>query len=213
MMRICVFLLLFPTFSTLVPAADWNTLLQKTNLENGITLIYEKDASSKITAVQIYIKGGKRAEPPEKSGLAYLTTRLTLEFPDQDKLRSIMNQATQIGFDCRNDYSYVAMICLSEKLEESLKIISQIMYKPLFSGLRINGVKKLMERMRDRKEDEPFNVAHQKFMETIFAETPYGHPPHGTKESLKATKKKDITGYFKTLYHGGNMVAVVSSDL
>ena len=212
-MWLCVFLMFFPALSTRLTAADKQTPPQKTHLENGITLIYEKDTSSKITAVQIYIKGGKRAEHPEKPGLAYLTTRLTLEFPDQDKLRSIMNQATQVGFDCQNDYSYVAIICLSENLEESLKIISQIMYKPIFSGLRINGVKKLMERMRDRKGDEPSNIAHQKFMETIFAKTPYGHPPYGTKESLKATKKKDVTDYFKKLYHGGNMVVVVSSDL
>lgn len=213
MRRTRLFFIFILALSTGWTAAQKHSSPQKASLENGMTLIYERDTSSKITAVQIYVKGGKRVEQPEKSGLAYLTTRLTLEFPDQDKLRNIMDQATQIGFDLQSDYSYVAILSLSDKLEASLKIISQIMHKPLFSGLRINGAKKLMERMRDRRGDEPINLSHQKFMETIFAGTPYGHPSQGTKETLKATKKKDIENYFKRLYNGGNMVAVVSSDL
>ena len=59
---------------------------EKKNMSNGLTLIYQNDASSATTVLQILIRGGKGAEPESQDGLAYLTTRLALEIPDRGKV-------------------------------------------------------------------------------------------------------------------------------
>jgi len=105
---------------------------EKIVLENGLTAIYEKDISSKVSVFQIFIKGGKRAEPEGKAGLSYLTTRLAIEIPDQNKLQALMDQATHLYIACTEEYSLVTIASLSENLEDTLKITSQILGKPLF---------------------------------------------------------------------------------
>lgn len=210
-MGLCA-IVLSPIFSSEKASLSRN-LPEKEFLANGLKLIYQKDASSAITVFQILINGGKAVEPEEKSGLAYLTTRLTLEIPDRKKIQDLMSQASRVSMASRGDYSLINITCLSEHLEETLKVTTNIMLKPLFSGLRIEGAKKMINYKRNRQEDDPANVAHKTYLERLFAKKGYGGSVLGSEESLKAIKKKDIKDFYDSYFKAENMVIAVISDL
>ena len=78
-------LLCLPLGKPLFPGQDvplWKIVPQKRVLSNGLSVVYHKDDSSATTVLHIVAKAGKTAQPEEKEGLAYLTTRLLLEIPD-----------------------------------------------------------------------------------------------------------------------------------
>lgn len=204
--------MLIPIFSNQM-ASRSKDQPEKEILSNGLTLIYQKDVSSAISALQILIKGGKGAEPKEKGGLAYLTMRLAIEIPDRGKVQDLMNQASRIYMTCDYDYSRINIACLSEHLEEALKIISKIMLNPLFSGLRIERTKEQMLHNRKTQEDNPINVGHNTCLEKLFAKTSYGGSILGSEESLKPLKKKDIRNLYDKCFKAGSMVVAVISDL
>lgn len=191
----------------------WKKPLDKTILSNGLTVFAQNDDSSAITVMQVLIKGGKAAEPAGKDGLAYLTTRLSLEIPDQGKIQTMMSQATHLSLAGRGDYSIITVACLSENLEDTLPLVSEIMRKPLFSGLRIDGIKKMMNRQREVEEDDTSSLAHRMAMENFFNGTAYGLSIYGTEDSLKTIKKDDIESFFRRYFKAGNMVLVVATDL
>lgn len=186
---------------------------EKIVFENGLTVIYEKDISSKASVFQIFIKGGKRAEPEGKSGLAYLTTRLAIEIPDQDKLQALMDQATRLYIACKEDYSLITIACLSENLDNTLKITSKILNKPLFSNIRIDRIKKQMNRSREMESDEPVIAAHYAITDIFMAGTPFAGPIYGSENSLNSIKKKDIKSFYENHFLTGKMVFSISSDL
>jgi zinc protease len=190
-----------------------NNQPEKTVLSNGLILIYHEDHASPTSVIQILIRGGRRREPAGKQGLAFLTTRLCLEFPNQRILEQMMNQATRISMFCRHDFTLIKISCLSENLEEAIKLSTEIIQKPLFSGLRIGRVKELMNHQRKQLDDELINVAHTAALDTLFAETSYAGPDCGTEESLKDIKKKDIETFYEAYVRAGNMVVSVSTDL
>jgi zinc protease len=185
----------------------------KLSLENGMALIHEFDPSSRVTVVQFFIRGGQRGEPADLAGLAYLTTRLTLEVPNQTQTQDLMDQATRLYMGSGEDYSFVTMACLSENLEASLKLVSRIMRKPLFSGVRIDHIKEQMERQRKTAEDDSIHLAHQALMDAFFQGTPYARSVYGSEQSRKAIKKGHITGFYENFFQAGNMCIVVSSNL
>ncbi|MBS3818425.1 insulinase family protein [bacterium] len=208
---VCVFFLsFFMAFPYQKPLSK--TSAQKKVLDNGLTLIYQLDTSSPLTVLQIFIKGGKGAEPQGKEGLAYLTTRLTLEIPDRGKIQDLMNQATHLSMSCERDYSLVRISCLSEYLESTLDLVTTIMGDPLFSGLRINRIKELMGHYRESESDDPLNVAHNAFTNSLFQNTPYAGLFYGSKQSLKAIKKKDIVNFYKNHFNADNMIISLSTD-
>lgn len=189
-----------------------NAPIETFSLENGIELVCESDASSGITVVQFFFKGGLRAEPEGKAGLAYLTTRLTLEIPDQSKTQALMDQATRLSMGCEEDFTFVTVSCLTVHLDDALKLVSKIMQKPLISGIRIDRVKDQMERQRKIEEDDSVHMAHELFKQAFFKETPYASHVFGSESSLKAIDKNDINWYFRQFLHAGNMLVVISSD-
>lgn len=183
------------------------------NLSNGLKVIYQNNQASEITVCQILIKGGKKAEPSGKEGLSYLTTRLTLEIPDQNTLQDMMDQATQLNMASLMDYSQINISCLSDNFWKTTELVSEILLKPLFSGIRISNTKDMMTRSREFQEEDPLNVAHQAVLDGYFAETSYSLSAYGTEESLKAIKKKDIDTFYDTYFRAQNLVIAVSSDL
>ena len=194
-------------------ARSETALRTKLRLENGMPLIHEYDPSSKVTVVQFFIRGGQRGEPSGQAGLAYLTTRLTLEVPNQSQTQDLMDQATRLYMGCSEDYSFITLACLSENLEDSLKLVSRIMSKPLFSGVRIDRIKEQMERQRKTSEDDSINLAHQALREAFFQGTPYSRHVFGSEQSRKAIKKGHITGFYRNFFQAGNMCVVSSSNL
>jgi len=211
-----VFLLLV---LTVIPAhaekffSAWNTKPEKQILENGHTLIYELDRSSDITVLQIVIGGGKRADPVNKEGLAYITTRLTLEIPDSRTTQTLLIQATQVSMTCLADFSLIELSCLSENLEETLKLLSKLIEDPLLTGIRIKRMKEMMNQSRKVKEDDPGYVSNNTFFCEFFQGTSYALPFLGSEKSLKSIKKKDIENFYKKHFIKENMIFVVSSNL
>jgi len=205
-------IILFPVHSG-QDNAQAQTPINKKTLKNGLTLIYQKDASSAVTVVQVLIRGGQQVDPDDKQGLAYLTTRLVLEIPDDKKAQNMMSQASRIYMTCYGDYSIINITSLSENLDETLDITSHIILNPLFSGLRIDLIKKQMEYRKKAQEDDAILVGHYAVFEKFFAGLGYGGSVFGSEESLKAIKKKDIKGFYDSHFNAGNMIVASISDL
>ncbi len=191
----------------------WENPFQKIDLSNKLSLYYQKDTSSSITCIQILTKKGKCTEPPDKKGLSYLSLRLALEIPDRNKLQALMAQATRLSFVLADDYGMLTIQCLSDNLEETLKIISNIIAKPLISSIRIDRLKKMMTYYRDSEQDEAENIAHLTQQQNLYGNHPCSGSVYGTEKSVDAIKKKDIESYYKTLFHPAKAALIISSDL
>lgn len=207
----------FVALSILAVLTSADTVLKnqptKDILSNGLTFIHQKDDSSATSVVNILIKGGKRREPEGNEGVAFLTTRLCLELPDQNLLQRLMNQATNRTFFCRHDFSVIRISCLSENLEEAIKLSTKILKDPIISGIRIERIKELMNHYRKLQEDEPLNVAHGTALDSLFFGSPYAGSTYGTEKSLKEVKKRNVENYYNTYVKAGNMIVAVSTNL
>jgi zinc protease len=202
-----------PAVPNLSTSPFGKSLPQKKILENGLSVIWQKDESSAVTVVQIFIKGGQHAETEGKQGLSYLTTRLTLEIPDQGKVQDLMSQASRFFMSSKGDFSIVDLECLSSNLEDALKVITDIMLDPLFSGIRIDTIKKFMLHQGKAEEDDSVICGHKAALSAFFGKAGYGGSVYGDEQSLKAIKNKDISTFYETYFRANNIVISVCSDL
>jgi zinc protease len=182
-------------------------------LENGLTVILQDDDAATNSVVQLFIRGGSRDDPPESSGLAYLTMRLALEIPDQTKLQQLMDFGSSFLLHVSEDYSLITIRALSRHLEPTLAILTTIFKQPLFSGLRIDGIKELMLHLQKKETDDPTELMRALTARNFFGTSGYGAKLYGEEASLAAITKKDIQTFFSTHFVAANMVAVIISDL
>jgi zinc protease len=190
-----------------------NNQIQRIVLPNGLVLLYQKDSSSAVTSLDILIRGGRRAEPEGLSGLAYLTSRLMLEMPDNQSAQQLMIQASPLSLTSQADYSLISIDSLSDHLEETLRIISKPLQWPLFSGIRIEAIEKYMASQRDRESDTALGLGRALQFQAFFGPTGYGASTYGTPETVKAIRGRDISQFYETHFQTGEVILSVVSDL
>ncbi len=182
-------------------------------LENGLTVILQNDDAAANSVVQLFIRGGSRDDPAARSGLAYLTMRLALEIPDQTKLRQLVDFGSSFSLHVGEDYSLITIRALSRHLQPTLEILTAMFLEPLFSSLRIDGIKAQMLHLQKRATDEPNELMRTLTASNFFGDGGYGGRLFGDKLSLAAISKKDIQAFFDSHFVAANMVAVIISDM
>ena len=191
----------------------WKTSPRRSSLTTGIPLIFHQDKASAMTVVGLFVPGGRAAVPAGLDGLAYLTTRLTLEIPDESKARDLMAQATRMTFSCDEDYSLVVIECLSENLEAALRVAGKIIQDPLMTGLRIGRGKDMMALYAQAEKDDAVIAGSNAAMMTFFQGQGYGSSSYGSEASLKAIERKDVLAFFRRHFTSKSVFFAVVSDL
>ena len=184
----------------------------KRTLGNGMTLISERDEGTATTAIQILVRGGKRAQPAGQEGLAFLATRLAVEIPDENKIQDLIGMASRFQVMVNGDYSLIQLECLSAQLEATLKILAKIVSDPLFSGLRVDSVKKHAEHQGLIEEDDSVGLGHLAALRAFSGTPGYGGSIFGDKKTLAGIKGKDISDFYKKYFVAPNMILAVSSE-
>ena len=191
----------------------WKTSPRRSSLATGIPLIFHQDKASAMTAVGLFVPGGRAAVPAGLDGLAYLTTRLTLEIPDEGKARDLMAQATRMTFSCDEDYSLVVIECLSENLEAALRVAGKIIQDPLMTGLRIGRGTDMMALYAQAEKDDAVLAGSNAAMKAFFRGQGYGSSSYGSEASLKAVERKDVLAFFRRHFTSKSVFFSVVSDL
>jgi zinc protease len=205
--------LLIAAGSSGIPETPWKERPEKFTLTTGLPCVYQKDQSSPTTVVGLFAPGGKSAVPPGLDGLAYLTTRLTLEIPDEALVQALMSQASRLSLLCSEDFSAVLIECLSENLEEALRVAGKIIQDPLITSLRIGRTKEMMKLYGRSEEDESTVAAHNAVMKAFFPGAGYGTAVYGTEESLRAIDRKDAVAFFRRFFTKKGLFFYVATDL
>jgi zinc protease len=182
-------------------------------LDNGMAVVARRDAASTLTVLEILIRGGQTAEPEDKGGLSFLTTRLAVDIPDQDKVHDFMTKALHYSVSAKADYSVIHLQCLSEFFEDAAAAFAEILADPLFTGVRIDRLKEFMDNQRRLTADDADNAGHAAHLEAFFGKSGYGRSPFGSQASLQAIKTADIKDFYTRFFVPGNMTLVAVSDL
>jgi zinc protease len=193
--------------------AQTSTPARKAVWESGLTVVSETDPSSPVTVLELIIRGGRRVEPEGREGLSYLTTRLCLEIPDEDKARELMEHSSRYLMAGRGDETLIHIECLTEFLDRTLTVLVRILDDPIFSGLRIEHVREFMDSQRLIESDDNLGRGRVALFEALLGPFGYGGSAYGTKAGLAGLRARDVRAFYDERFAGPNMILVAISDL
>ncbi|HAR36770.1 MAG TPA: hypothetical protein DCR87_07720 [Acidobacteria bacterium] len=182
-------------------------------LPNGLKIFYQQDPGVKFSTVVFHLAGGQSLEKTGESGLAYLATRLMAEVSDEDRLSGLLASGVNLSAGSRADFSVIRFEAPSQHLGRIMEIVSAGLKKPLFSGPRIDNVRKTMK-LEGRKEacrlvEAALVCLHRQ----IFPDSPYGQSLYGRENDLSSLGKKDISRFYESVLNSGELSLLVVSDL
>ena len=190
---------------------------KKTILANGLSVIANRDKTSRMAAVNILYKVGARNENPNRTGLAHLFEHLmfrgTHQIPDFDT--PVQMACGENNAFTNNDYTDFYITLPIANIETALWLESDRM-----TGLNLSDeackIEKrvVIEEFRQRYLNQPYGDANMLLRALAYKQHPYRWATIGlTPEHIEQASAEEIHNFYRTFYHPSNAILSFSGDM
>ena len=190
---------------------------KKTILSNGLSVIANRDKTSRMAAVNILYKVGARNENPNRTGLAHLFEHLmfrgTHQIPDFDT--PVQMACGENNAFTNNDYTDFYITLPIANIETALWLESDRM-----TGLNLSKeackIEKrvVIEEFRQRYLNQPYGDANMLLRALAYKQHPYRWATIGlTPEHIEQASAEEIHNFYRTFYHPSNAILSFSGDM
>ena len=190
---------------------------KRKTLDNGLTVVVNRDRSSKLAAVNLLYRVGARNEHPARTGFAHLFEHLmfrgTREVPSFD-LPVQMASGDNNAFT-NNDYTDFYITLPKDNIETALWLESDRMEGLDITTGKLETEKRVViEEFRQRYLNQPYGDLPMLLRALAYKVHPYRWAAIGlTTEHIASATQADVEAFYRRHYHPSNAVLSISADL
>lgn len=188
-------------------------------LKNGLRVIFSKDKSTPVVAVNVWYHVGSKNEVPGKTGFAHLFEHMMFQGSanyEDGYLKALEDAGANVNGTTNSDRTYYYEVVPSNFLERALYLEADRMGGLLaaMSQEKLDNQRDVVKNeRRQRVDNQPYGTAFEKIAQIMY---PQGHPYSwttiGSMEDLSAASLEDVKAFFRTYYAPQNAILVVSGD-
>ena len=189
----------------------------KHTLRNGLTVIANRDRSSRMAAVNLLYKVGARNEQPFRTGLAHLFEHLMFRgthlVPDFDT--PVQMACGENNAFTNNDYTDFYITLPVANIETALWLESDRMTGLNLSSEAIQIEKRVViEEFRQRYLNQPYGDQNMLLRDMVYTAHPYRWATIGlTPDHIEQATEEEIRDFYRHFYHPSNAILSVSADI
>ncbi len=188
-----------------------------TTLPNGLRVITEPIPGVRSVAVGCWVDTGTRDELSNEAGASHFLEHLLFKGSETLSAREISETFDALGAQSNaftsQEYTCFWARMLDNDLEEGLRLLGEMLQRPAFRQQEIDSERQVVVEEINMNEDDPNDVAFEKFHETVFAGHPLQRPILGTRDSIRAMTRDDLGGYWRRRYGAGSTVIAISGSI
>lgn len=190
---------------------------EKTILSNGLTVLANRDRSSRMAAVNVLYKVGARNESPSRTGLAHLFEHLmfrgTHNVPDFDT--PVQMACGENNAFTNNDYTDFYITLPVDNIETALWLESDRMTGLNLSTEAVEIEKRVViEEFRQRYLNQPYGDQNMILRDMVYTSHPYRWATIGlTPDHIEHASLEEIHNFYHRFYRPSNAILSVSADI
>ena len=186
-------------------------------LPNGLTVVVNRDRTSKLAAVNILYRVGARNENPARTGFAHLFehlmfrgTRAVENFDLPVQMASGDNNAFT-----NNDYTDFYITLPKDNLETALWLESDRMEGLDITPAKLEAEKKVViEEFRQRYLNQPYGDQTMLLRALAYKVHPYRWAAIGLRtDHIAGASLDDVEAFYRAHYHPSNAILSISADM
>ncbi len=188
----------------------------KYSLSNGMTVLLERNDSSPVVAVNVWVKTGSACEVEGEYGLAHVHEHMLFKGTQRRQVGEIAGMVEAGGGDINAftsfDETVYYIVSARRFLPMALDVLSDVMENSTFDPAELEKELEVVQEEIRRGEDSPSRVLSQKLFSTAYSIHSYGRPIIGTKQSVGSFTRDGILNFYRKWYSPDNMILVVVGD-
>ena len=178
---------------------------QRRTLPNGLGVTVVEKRDLPIVSFGLLISGGSTTDPQGQPGLASLTAQMLSEGTETRTSQEIAEEFEFIGArlhsDTRRETAIFSTETLTKHWTTALELLADVVLHPTFPDHEWERVQREhITDLRRAKDDATF-IAEQVMPGLLLGQdSEYGHPSHGTEESVSAVTTGDLRRQYQAGY-------------
>jgi predicted Zn-dependent peptidase len=184
--------------------------IEKTVLENGLTIITEHMNHVRSASVGIWIRSGSRHEAAHLNGISHFIEHTLFKGTRNRTSREIAVESDAIGghvdaFTSREVASYYVKV-LDQHLARAFDLLADLVTSPLFANEELDRERNVVLEEIKMVEDTPDDLVHEVFVSNFWPDHPLGRSILGTADTLSTFDHDRVVQYFHEVYTPRNLV-------
>lgn len=197
------------------PTAN-GTVFYTHRLSNGLQIVGQPMPDFESVSVSYYVRTGSRDEPdPSIAGVSHFLEHMVFKGTRTLDWQQIPLEFNKIGAELNAFTSHEATVyfarVLGEYLERAVELLSDMMY-PRLAESDFETEKEVIVNEIARSEDQPYNLAYRRMMQTYFGNHPLGHDVLGTRESIRNMHIEQMRNYWNRRYGANDLILSIAGN-
>lgn len=192
--------------------------IQRTTLDNGITLIVIENPTADIIAGRLFLKNaGTRVESLSQAGVSHLLSTVITKGTETLNAGQIAEKIEAVGAglnaETGNDYFILSLKTVSQDFPEILELVGEIMRFPTLPDHEIELEQTLTLQTILSQQEQPFNLAFNQLRSQMYPNHPYGVSILGTQETVSSLNRSNLEDYHRRYFRPDQLVISLSGRI
>lgn len=193
--------------------------VQRDSLSNGVEVVLAQRNAMPLVNVSVQFDAGYAADGGGKLGASSFTSKMLTEGTESLSSLEISELAENLGADLSQgsnlDTTYVAISALTNKLDESVELLSDVVQNPKFEQTEMDRTRKQWLAKIQQEKNTPVSLALRSLPPLLYgADHAYGIPftGSGTAASISSLTRDDLVAFKDQWLRPDNATIFVVGD-
>ncbi|WP_228980017.1 pitrilysin family protein [Streptomyces sp. DH12] len=202
---------------TLLPGRDGIGTVRRTTLPGGLRVVTETLPSVRSATFGIWAHVGSRDETPALNGATHYLEHLLFKGTRERSALDISSAVDAVGgemnaFTAKEYTCYYARV-LDTDLPLAIDVVCDMLTGSLIREEDVDAERGVILEEIAMTEDDPGDVVHDLFAQTMFGDTPLGRPVLGTVDTINALTRDQIARFYKKHYDPTHLVVAAAGNV
>ncbi|MFG3348467.1 M16 family metallopeptidase [Streptomyces sp. NPDC048018] len=202
---------------TLLPGRDGIGTVRRTTLPGGLRIVTETLPSVRSATFGIWAHVGSRDETPTLNGATHYLEHLLFKGTHKRSALDISAALDAVGgemnaFTAKEFTCYYARV-LDTDLPLAIDVVCDMLTGSLILDSDVDAERGVILEEIAMTEDDPGDVVHDLFAQTMFGDTPLGRPVLGTVDTINALTRDQIARFYKKHYDPTHLVVAAAGNV
>ena len=197
--------------------------ISQSTLPNGARVVTKTTAGAPVVSIQVWVRGGSRAEKPTEEGLSHLIevaavqgskNQPYVENGDESGLSgAIRVVGGETGSLTSRDATFYSATVATADWGRALAALADTVTQPDLSTSGINRAKLIIANQLVGQIFNPVSQASDLAYQTAYSKHPYGHSEIGSEDTLGGLSAAKAVDFYKRQYVGQNISIIIVGDV
>lgn len=188
-----------------------------TVLENGLTVVVQRDTRFPLASLRLYVRAGSAWETPREAGISHFFEHMvfkgTRRLGPGEAARTIEAAGGEFNAGTSTDYTVYYADMPKESWRLGLDVIQDMALNAVIDPAELESERKVVISEMEMGEDDPSRRQFKALQALLWPGSSYAWPIIGTRETVSAITRQEMADYVRRHYQPRSMLLLAVGDV